>query len=258
MLAGLAAAGIDLTTADVIVGTSAGSVVGAQVSTGRSLEELYAEQLVDATGEIGASMSVLDTLRYVVASIWPGDDRRARARVGRLALAARTVSEAERRAVIEGRLGGRGWPARRLLITTVDAETGDLLVLDREGGVPLADAVGASCAVPLVWPPVTINGRRYVDGGVRSVTNADLAAGHQRVVVLAPLSLALRRSTRLSVQIAALGPDVRCLVIAPDGGVRKAMGRNVLDPANRAASARAGRAQAAAVATNTAEVWARD
>lgn len=255
MLAGLAAAGVDLTTADVIVGTSAGSVVGAQIASGRSLEELYAIQHADATGEVRGSMSFVDTLRYVLASAWPGDDQRARARVGRLALAAHTVSAAERRAVIESRLGDRAWPERRLLITAVDAETGDLLVLDREAGVPLIDAVGASCAVPLVWPPVTINRRRYVDGGVRSVANADLAAGCQRVVVLAPIILALRRSARLSVQIRALGPGVRSVVIAPDREARKAMGGNLLDPSHRAASALAGRAQAAAVATQVAEVW---
>lgn len=177
MLAGLAEAGIDLTSADLVVGTSAGSVVGAQILSGASLADLYAAQLTDATGEIAARMGATTMLRFVAALLWPGDEQHARARIGRAALKARTVPEAERRAVIERRLPSAEWPERRLLIASVDALTGELKVFDRSSGVPLPDAVAASCAVPLVWPPITIDGRRYIDGGVRSATNADLAAG---------------------------------------------------------------------------------
>lgn len=255
VLAGLAEAGIDLTSADVIVGTSAGSVVGAQISGGAKLNDLYTAQLVEPTGEIAASMGVVTTLRFVAAMAWPGDEQRARARLGRAALKARTVPEAERRAVISKRLPSASWPERRLLITAVDAETGELRVFDRDAGVPLPDVVAASCAVPLVWPPITIDGHRYVDGGVRSVTNADLAAGCDRVVVLAPVTFALRRSGRIAVQLASLGAGVRSVVISPDAEARKAIGSNVLDPAHRVASARAGHAQSAAVAASVAAVW---
>ena len=140
-------------------------------------------------------------------------------------------------------------------MTAVDAETGEAAVFDRDGPVPLAAAVAASCAVPLVWPPITIDGRRYIDGGVRSVVNADLAAGCDRVVVLAPITGALRRSGRIAVQLAALGPGVRSVVVSPDARARRAIGWNVLDPARREASARAGRAQAAGVAAAVAAVW---
>lgn len=256
LLAGLADAGIDLTTADLVIGTSAGSMVGAQITSGIPMEELYAVQLREPTGEIRASLGIIKMLRFVVASAWPGSDQSARARIGRLALAARTGAEAERREVFRKRIGERPWPARRLLITAVDAETGDSRVFDRESGVPLIDAVAASCAVPLVWPPVTIDGRRYVDGGVRSVVNADLATGCERVVVLAPITRALRRSARLSIQVSALGPRAHSVVISPDELSRKAIGHNVLDPSHRASSARAGRAQGAAVANDVARAWA--
>jgi NTE family protein len=165
------------------------------------------------------------------------------------------VPESERRAVIEQRLPNRSWPERRLIITAVDAETGELRAFDRDSGVPLPDAVAASCAVPLVWPPITINGRRYIDGGVRSIANADLASGCDRVVVLAPVTLALRRSGRIDRQLALLGPQLRSVVVSPDAQARKAIGSNVLDPAHRAASARAGRVQAAGVADAVAAVW---
>ena len=256
LLAGLAEAGINLTAADLVVGTSAGSVVGAQIlAAGPTLADLYAAQLSDPTGELAARMGAAAMLRFIMAAAWPGDEQRARARLGRAALKARTVPEAERRAVIERRLPSASWPERRLLITSVDAETGELRVFDRECGVPLPEAVAASCAVPLVWPPITIGGRRYIDGGVRSATNADLAAGCDRVVVLAPITYALRRSSRIATQLASLGASVRSVVVSPDAQARKAIGGNVLDPARRVASARARHAQSATVAESVAAVW---
>jgi NTE family protein len=255
ILAGLAAAGIDLTLADVVVGTSAGSVVGAQIRSGVAIEDLYAEQLADPTGEIAARMGLGAMARFVIASMWPGDERRGRARLGRAAVRARTVPEATRRAVIAQRLPSQAWPERRLIILAVDAETGEERAFDRNSGATLLDAVAASCAVPLVWPPITVGGRNYIDGGVRSAANADLAAGCDRVVVLAPITIALRRSSAIDRQLARLGPDVRSLVVSPDSQARKAIGSNVLDPAKRAASARAGRRQAAEMAQAVTAVW---
>ena len=109
--------------------------------------------------------------------------------------------------------------------------------------------------MPLVWPPITIEGRRYIDGGVRSPANADLAVGCEGVVVLAPLAMALRRSGRIGSQLASLGPHVRSIVVSPDANARNAIGRNVLDPAHRVASARAGHVQAAGIAAAVAAVW---
>ena len=255
LLVGLEAAGLDLTTADVVVGTSAGSVVGAQILSSASLEDLYQEQLRDATGEIAAKMGISTVLRFVALSVWPGDESRARARLGRAAVQAPTVTESVRREVIERRLHSHDWPERRLLVTAVDAASGELRVFDRDSGVSITDAVAASCAVPLVWPPISIGGRRYIDGGVRSLTNSDLATGCERVVVLAPSRIGLRRSGRIDRQLATLGPGVRSIVVSPDSAARKAIGPNSLDPARRAASARAGRAQATAVVAELAAIW---
>jgi NTE family protein len=255
LLAGLAEAGVDLTSADLVVGTSAGSVVGAQILSNVTLNSLDAAQLTEATGEVAAKMGVGALARFVISALWPGDERSGRVRLGRAALNARTVPESERRAVIEQRLPSPAWPERRLLIAAVDAETGELRVFDRESGVALLDAVAASCAVPIVWPPITVNGRRYIDGGVRSVANADLATGCDRVVVLAPVTVAFRRSSRIDRQLASLGPNLRSVVVSPDTQARRAIGRNVLDPAHRVASARAGRIQAASVVEAVAAVW---
>lgn len=253
MLAGLAEAGADLSDADVVIGTSAGSVVGALVAGGLDHQEMYAGQLAPPAAEIPARLGLAMMLRWGWAAAGRRDEQRARARIGAMALAAPTVPEADRRAVIAARLNDASWPERRLLVTAVDARTGEFVVFDRERGIDLVDAVGASCAVPGVWPPVTIDGRRYVDGGLRSPVNADLAAGHDRVVILAPVTASFGPTTRIDRQIAGLG--ARVVLIRPDKAARRAFGRNMLDPARRAASARAGHAQAEREYARVAEIW---
>jgi NTE family protein len=157
VIAGLADRGIDLAAADVIIGTSAGSVVGADITSGQEPEALYQAQLAPPDpepaarigwGPIGRLLWVMNTSR---------DPVRARARIGRWALAARTMPEADRRKVFEARLPVSGWPATMLKVTAVDARTGEFVVFDSSGEEGLVDAVGASCAVPGVWPPVTID-----------------------------------------------------------------------------------------------------
>jgi NTE family protein len=253
LLHGLARCGVDLSVADTVIGTSAGAAVAAQLTGETPLADVYAAQLNSGAGEIPARIGVGLVLRFLVAAAWPGDRRHGRAWLGRAALRANTTSEAERRAVIGRRVPDRRWPDRRLLVTAVDAGTGGDVVFDADSGVDLIDAVAASCAVPLVWPPVTINGRRYIDGGVRSVANVDLAAGHGRVVVIAPTSSAPRRSDRPQTQAAALG--VPTIVVTPDAAARTAIGRNLLDPARRATAARAGLDQAASIADRVRAIW---
>ncbi|MHC5701877.1 patatin-like phospholipase family protein [Streptomyces sp. PKU-MA01144] len=249
ILHGLAEAGADVSGADLIVGTSAGSVVGAQLSSGLlTLPELYERQLADPEGEVPAGMGPTVLARYVWGVLRSRDAEAYGARMGRLALSARTEPEEARRAVFAARLLTHDWPpARRLVVTAVDAVTGRLRAFDRSSGVGLLDAVGASCAVPGVWPPVTIDGRRFIDGGVRSSTNADLAAGYGTVVIVAPISVGggpVPSARAQASRLAAAG--ARVVLITPDRAARRAFGRNVLDPARRAPSARAGRAQAVA------------
>jgi NTE family protein len=256
MLAGLAEHGVDLTTADLVVGTSAGSVVGAQVATGADLEERYAAQLADPTGELAARLGPLTMARWGLAALGARDPQKVRARFGALALRTRTVPEEDRIEVISGRLPVHEWPERALRVTAVDAHTGEFLVLDKDAGVPLVEAVAASCAVPGVWAPVSTGGRRLIDGGMRSPANADLAQGCERVAVLAPTGGGFSRASTVAAQVAALrAAGSRVAVAGPDAAARTAIGRNVLDPARRAAAARAGRAQAATAAAEFAEVW---
>ncbi len=255
VVAGLAELGVDLTAADVVVGTSAGSAVGAQILSGAPIEEVFARQLADASGEARWRIGAGALARFMIAAAWPGDGRRGRAYLGRVALRAPTIPESDFRRVFEVMLPGNAWPERKLLINAVDAESGEPRVFDRESGVQLVDAVAASCAVPAVYPPMTVDGRRYVDGGVRSIANADVATGCDRIVVIAPVNFGVRRGQRIRHQLRRLGGSVRSIVVTPDAAAGKAIGRNVLDPLRRAAAARAGRAQARAVVDAVREVW---
>ena len=254
VLAGLRDGGVDVTDADVVVGTSAGAAAGAQALSGVDLDELVARQEASGGSERAVPFSS-ERLTAQIAEAMEGaaDPQEGRARIGALALAADTPPEPERRAIIASRLPSAEWPERRFLVPAVDARTGEAVVLDRDSGVGLVDAVAASCAVPGVWPPVTVGDRRLIDGGVRSMTNADLAAGHERVLVLAAMPAA---ETALPDEVAGLESDgAQVLVIAPDEASVAALGDNPLDPATRAPAARAGRAQGAAAADAVRRLW---
>jgi NTE family protein len=257
ILKGLWDGGVDFGTADLVVGTSAGAVVGSQVTAAADLDELIdAQRSSDpaAQAELGAEFD-LEQMATMFLALMQGvtSQRELRARIGAMALATARMPEAQRQAVLSARLPRHEWPPRRLLITAVDIATGELVVWDRESGVPLMLAVAASCAVPGVWPPVTINGRRYMDGGVRSATNVDLAAGYD-VVVLAPIVGSLAGS--LDEEISRLGPKAKVLAIAPDDAALEAIGPNPLDPLRQAESLAAGLAQAATFLDAAREVWA--
>ncbi len=256
ILAGLAEAGVDLSTADLLVGTSAGSVVASLMATEPSLEERYQTQLEDPKDEVAARLGMRTLLAYGWAMVRSRAPEQYRARLGALALTAASMTPEERKAVIASRLPVVDWPAQPLKITASDAHTGEFTVFDRDSGVELIDAVAASCAVPGVWPPAAVNGHRYIDGGMRSATNADLARGHERVVIIAPVTVGgglVTSTARHVAELKAAGAQVT--VISPDREARTAIGRNMLDPARRAASARAGRGQAALVVTQVGAVW---
>src|SRR4051794_2550431 len=230
--------------ADLVVGTSAGSSVGAQISSVVPLDELYAAQLAPETAEIEVDVdlpALVARVNEAMADASGTED--AGRRVGALALATPTIDPARRLAAIDARLPVKSWPERSLLIPAVDADTGALAVFTRDSGVALVDAVAASCAVPGVWPPVAIDGRRYLDGGVRSMANADLAAGADRVLVVLPAlpGAPTLWGSSLDAELAGLAPAAVHAICADQASI-DAFGTNPLSPSTRAASARAGRA----------------
>ena len=244
VLMGMLDAGCDVVTGvDLVVGTSAGSTVGAQILSGESLEASYARQIDDNHSEISPQIDT-ELLALIFGELAAGgtttDEQRIR--IGTLALQTPTVSEKIRRDVIEKRLPCHEWPTTPLVLTAIDARTGELVTWDAKSGIALIDAVASSCAVPSVWPCVSINGKKYYDGGLRNAANAFLATGHSEVIVIAPqttgLSPLIEEELR---ELRAAGSVVH--FITCDADAIDAMGPNSLDPRFRRPAAEHGRRQ---------------
>jgi NTE family protein len=251
VLFGLAEAGVDLTNADLVIGTSAGSTVAAQLGSGLPVAQLWERQATPSlqNPELASPGISLPEWMDTIARLgekYP-DPKQLRQAIGTMALATSTVSEDARRNVIRSRLPRHSWPGWDLRIVAVNAHTGDPMIFDRTSGVELVDAVAASCAVPGVWPPATVRDARYIDGGVRTMTNADLAVGYRRVLVLAALA-------EPEVHRQVLGLE-RAELIQPDEASLAAFGTDPLDPATRTPAAEAGRVQGTAEATRITALW---
>jgi|SRR5579872_2371671 len=261
LLLGLSEQNVDLRQAEWTIGTSAGATLGAQVGGMVSLQELF-RRMVEPSAqgrEITPDPRGLESFQKARATFSSITDRAERIRqIGKWALASPTISESERRKVVEERLPGHAWPDRDLAIVAIDAQSGEIQVFDRKSGVHLVDAVGASCALPGIWPPVTTRGRRYMDGGVRSAENADLATGYARVVILSPMGTTLPRigGGGLEEQIEILQQaGSQPYAITPDAKSRRAIGLNPLSPETRRPAAKAGRQQGRVIAAELAEFW---
>ncbi|MFI5532112.1 patatin-like phospholipase family protein [Kitasatospora sp. NPDC051853] len=249
---GLLRAGVDLDAADLIVGTSAGAIVGAVLATGQDPGRL--ETPVRAEGH----RVPVDHARMGEAFAVLGDrtlePEEARRRVGQLALGG--VDPRAEEALLAGRaalIGAREWPERRLVITAVEAGTGEPVAWDRDSGAPLVHAVAASSAFPGAAPPPEVDGRRYMDGALRAGVNADLAAGARTLVVVAPMAH-LSPPGVLEGQVAAVGARTT-ETIGPDPASVEAFGPDLGDVTVWGPAYRAGVAQAAGSADRLRSVW---
>ncbi|MGB2922030.1 MAG: patatin-like phospholipase family protein, partial [Mycobacterium sp.] len=182
------AAGEALLGSGVLVGTSAGSTVAAQLGSGLPVAELFDRQVAGDSREIhpGVSVEAITEL-FLTAMLTPDATKEQKLqKIGAVAASTETVPEAVRREVIAHRLPSHDWPQRTVRVTAIDIDTGELVVFDNSSGVDLVDAVAASCAVPGVWPPVTIGARRFMDGGVGSTVNMSAARDCGVAVALVP------------------------------------------------------------------------
>jgi NTE family protein len=270
ILSGLAAEGVQLADAEFILGTSAGAFVGSQLRMGRKAESLAAAQLsaarpdtVGATPGLAANLVMLmELMTETASSEGPAED--VRRKIGVFALEARTMSEKDFIASFGGMLKdleSNAWPDRAYACTAVDAETGGFVVWTGDMGVGLARAVASSCSVPGVYPPITIKGRRYIDGGMRSATNADIVIGFDRVVVVSVTmgggdAMAERSQRQLATEVATIrgaGGDVE--LIQPDAESLIAFGTNLMDDSRRPVIAEAGIKQGRAEAARLRGFW---
>ncbi len=266
VVAGLAQAGLDVTDADLTVGTSAGATAAAQLTVATPAQ-LFSDTLAAAPqprraavgpGRMTDHLARLSAL--VAASTDPADLRR---RVGAAALEKHAASDGSGpdrwRSVVAARLPGARWPARHVLITAVDAQTGDPVTFDQDSGVDLVDAVAASTSGG--GTPYAIGGRWYVDGGYRSnPDNADLAAGFDRVLVLSPLggrSLFPREwGMWLEAQVEELrAGGSRVETVVPGSDSEHLFGADAMDVSLRPLAAQAGFDQGVALAGMVTEHW---
>jgi NTE family protein len=282
VIAGLAEAGIDLTAAaDLVIGTSSGSTSAAWVRSGVPAAELFASVLSERAQQVGRNRerppslppgAAFDRMRAIGAAATSAAElRRAMGAFGLECDAIFGPDAGRRRATVAARLPRHDWPDRPMMVVALDAHTGELAALDRDSGVDLVDAVTAGTALPGLGPTYNINGTHYINGGVRSADNADLASGYGCVVVLSPLGgksqtppepgpdpgqfEGLRRfpGTDLASQVDGLRKQgSRVEAITPDADSTAAMGSNQMDPATRIPSARAGFAQGKREATRMA------
>ncbi|RAV13930.1 patatin-like phospholipase family protein [Mycolicibacterium sp. GF69] len=236
-----------LLASDVLVGTSAGSTVAAQLSSGLPLATLFDRQTEAASAEINPGAGIEEiTAMFLAAMTAPGSKTQKLQRIGAIALSTETVTEPVRRTVIEHRLPSHDWPDGDLRIAAIDTATGELVAFDRASGVSLVDAVAASCAVPGVWPPVTIGARRFMDGGVGSTVNLALADDCEVVVALIPQGMSAPSPFGTGAADEVAARDI--FAVFADDDSLAAFGPNPLDPACRTPSAQAGREQGRRVA----------
>ena len=257
---GLRRAGVELSSADVIVGTSAGSIVGSHVAFGTDLQALAATAPAPAGAGAGAEGSAAPavSLEAILSALAPLfdqglDSAEARRRVGAAAVAAGGDEQSYIARIASFLPATDRWPQRRFLVTAVDTESGEPVAWHGGSGVRLDHAVAASCAVPGVYPPVTISGRRYMDGGVRSPTNADLASGSSAVIVLNAIGHLTPREP-VQEELAALGAAAT-LVITPDDAAAAVMGTNLLDAATAGPALEAGLTQALSCSEPARAIW---
>lgn len=269
VVAGLFDVGLDVTEADLIIGTSAGSTAAAQI-TSATPAELLAAILAAAsqprTGPGGSdpgrvpvrtATNHMETTNAIIAAAEDAADMRRRMGAAALETDASSQSSAQTqwRATVAARLPSQLWPQRRMLITAVDAHTGEPVVFDRHSGVNLVDAVAASCAS---GPAFSIGDSRYIDGGYRRNENADLAAGYARVLVLSPFGGKSRHPRDWGMDLATQIDELRTrgsrvATIFPDSDSEHMFGANAMDLSTRPPAARAGYDQGRALAEQLTE-----
>jgi len=255
------ATGWDPRTAEIVIGTSAGSSIAAVLRGNVSVPTLVDRILSVPTdhrgmdrlrrvagrgqSRLGSNLLIPASPSLVVREL----TRLRRPNLGRLIAGALPAGSLDTEVLGEQAdvLHPEQWPTEKLWITAVDLANGALTVFGRDNvNVGVGTAVAASCAIPAYFKPVEIAGRRYVDGGVRSLMNADLLVDNDLdlAVVLSPLSLELGSSAspvstvlrglpsyQLRRELEVLHEaGVPTVVLQPDSTTSQAMGHNPMDP----------------------------
>ena len=271
LIAGLSDAGVDVTDADLIIGTSAGSTVAAQITSGKRPAELYAAILAEVPpppAGVGGSdrgrapnfsgPNYMEWSNGIIGSAEDASDMRRRMGAAALEMDVSDGSSQMRwRDIVAARLPSQHWPQQPVLIAAVDAHTGEPVVFDRHSGIDLVDAVAASTSA---MTPYRIGENRYINGGYRRSENADLAAGYGRVLVLSPFGGRSRMPLEWGMDLATQVDELRAggsrvETVFPDGGAGDVFDANASHPSTRLQAARGGYDQGRALAELLADFW---
>lgn len=264
VLAGLLDQGVDVSNADLVVGTSAGAVVGTSLAHGRDPREWQPRPSPRSAGNrVPRSPHPVAIELFQVWSAAENPEAEDAARVGALALKAPPLLEEQAWLASFDEYGWPGWPEQPLLVCAVDCESGELRAFAQRDGVELLRAVAASCAVPGVFPPVEIAGRRYMDGAARSWTSADLAAAVEPDAVLV-IALAgdtraqeLRRNAAVQVErelCRLREAGVKTMLVTLDQA-SAALATNLMDVENAPRVQETGREQGRRMAAEVGSFW---
>lgn len=273
VITGLFDAGLDVTKADLIIGTSAGSTTAAQI-TSTAPTQLFADilsavprQRIGSAKSGGGRIPTKPTTNHmertnnIITSAQDAADMRRKmgGALLEMDMTSDSFAQAQWRTTVAARLPSQHWPQQLMLIPAVDAHTGESVVFDYNSGVDLVDAVAASCAGGFAY---SIGDKQYIDGGYRADVNADLATGYGRILVIAPLGDKTRKQlnwglhlTAQAVELSLQGSKVQTIFPDSDSQNEIGVGMNLMDLSARRPSAQAGYKQGKALAEELAELW---
>lgn len=257
-LSALSEDGINIRQADVVIGTSGGAQAATGITSQKSWEEIYNEQIAPKSDETPPSSNMSDIFsRYKEIQETSDTPKEWIENYSVYALEHNKFDESVHINRLKNRIKMNEWP-ENLMITAINVDKAERVALTTNSNVDIHTAMAASGSLPGVWPTTTINGVKHFDGGCHSMENADLAKGAKKVLILAT-NLPVTTPYKLKDAIQELeqsGSEV--ILITPSDEVLaklNELGGNTVDPSIRPDMFELGTIQGHSDANRIKEFW---